>query len=62
MFETVFVNIYGHTAQQWRPDPGWRRKYEQYLTGHDEAIDKCAFNAKLFPDPNRDLRDEGLAK
>jgi hypothetical protein len=37
MLETVTINTYGDTAQQWRPDAGWRAEYQQYLSGRCDA-------------------------
>jgi hypothetical protein len=44
MFETVITNLYGNTAEQYRPSPGWRAEYARYLEGYESAEDKLEFN------------------
>jgi hypothetical protein len=37
MYEQVFVNTHGDTAQQWRPGSGWRSDYLNYLAARCDA-------------------------
>jgi hypothetical protein len=37
MLEPVITNVWGDTAQQWRPSPNWRAEYQKYLAGMADA-------------------------
>jgi hypothetical protein len=37
MLEPVITNVWGDTAQQWRPDAGWRAEYQRYLAARCDA-------------------------
>jgi hypothetical protein len=37
MFEPVIIDVFGSTAQQWRPIPNWRAEYQKYLLARCDA-------------------------
>jgi hypothetical protein len=46
--ETVVINIFGDTAEQWTPCKGWQAEYAAYLEAYEKAEDKAKFNAEYF--------------
>lgn len=46
--ETVVVNEFGETKQQFVIDSRWQAGYAAYLAGFEEATSKIEFNAEYF--------------
>lgn len=46
--ETVVVDIYGTTKQQFVIEPNWQDGYAKYLAGFEAATDKAKFNSEYL--------------